>query len=167
METNTKPRSGYSFSAITDQLFIAAKPHARHMEEVRGLGVDLVISMIWFAPTRELMQPPFRLLRFPTFDNPLIPIPLSVLRAGATAAVLVLDAGGRVLVYCRAGRHRSVAMAACILIAHGMTADEAMDLIVAQRPYADPHAFYIERRIRAFEKDWRQRLLPATEGATP
>jgi hypothetical protein len=155
-------RSPYDVSAITDQLFIAARPHARHVEHVRGLGIDLVLSMIWFAPPRALMEPPFRLMRLPTFDNPLWPIPLSMLRRGASAAVLVMEAGGRVLIYCRAGRHRSVAMASCILIARGMTADEAMDTIVAHRPIADPHARHIERRIRAFEQDWLRRQRPAT-----
>jgi protein-tyrosine phosphatase len=97
----------------------------------------------------------------PMVDFPLIPLPLFLLRRGATAAVLVMATGGQVLIYCRAGRHRSVAMAACILIARGMTADEAMDLIVAHRPVADPHAPHIERRIRAFEKDWLDRQRPA------
>ena len=161
--TNTKnARSVYDVSAITDQLFIASRPRARHVESVRGLGVDLVLSMIWFAPPRELTRPPFHLMRLPTVDNPLVPMPLFMLRRGVTAAVLVLNAGGRVLVYCRAGRHRSVAMAACILIARGMSADEAMDTIVAHRPVADPHHPHIERRIRAFETDWLRRQRPAT-----
>ena len=127
------------------------------MENVRGLGADLVLSMIWFAPTPELLRPPFRLVRLRTFDNPLLPMPLATLRRGVAEALPVLEAGGRVLVYCRAGRHRSVAMAASILIAQGMTADEAMDTIVAHRPIADPHARHIEARIRAFEKDWLTR----------
>ena len=38
-----------------------------------------------------------------------------------------------------------------------MGADEAMDLVVERRPVADPRAWYIERRIRAFERDWRER----------
>jgi hypothetical protein len=126
------------------------------------LGVDLVLSMIWFAPPRALTRPPFRVIRLPTVDSPLLPIPLFMLRRGVSAAVLVLEAGGRVLVYCRAGRHRSVAMASCILIARGMTADEAMDTIVAHRPVADPHARHIERRIRAFEQDWLRRQRPTT-----
>lgn len=155
-------RSRYDMSAITDHLFIAARPRARHVEHVRGLGVDLVLSMIWFAPPRALTKPPFRLMRLPTFDSRLLPIPLFILRRGASAAALVLDAGGRVLVYCRAGRHRSVVMAACILIAQGMTADEAMDTIVAHRSIADPHAPHIERRIRAFERDWLRRQRPTT-----
>ncbi|MDP2234639.1 MAG: dual specificity protein phosphatase [Actinomycetota bacterium] len=152
----------YDVSAITDQLFIASRPRARHVEHLRGLGVDLVLSMIWFAPPRALTRPPFHLMRLPNFDSPLWPIPLFMLRRGAAAAVLVLAAGGRVLVYCRAGRHRSVAMASCVLIATGMTADEAMEMIVARRPVADPHAKHIERRIRAFERDWMQRQRPAT-----
>ena len=53
-------------------------------------------------------------------------------------------------------------MASCILIARGMTADDAMDIIVANRPVADPHAWYIERRIRMFERDWLSRQRPAT-----
>jgi hypothetical protein len=155
-------RSTYDVSRVTDQLFLASRPRARHVGHVRGLGVDLVLSMIWFAPPWALTRPPFRLMRLPCFDSPLLPIPLFILRRGAAAAVLVLDAGGRVLVYCRAGRHRSVAMASCILIARGMPADDAMDLIVANRPIADPHAVHIERRIRAFESDWKQRQRPGT-----
>jgi hypothetical protein len=48
-------------------------------------------------------------------------------------------------------------MAACILVAMGMSADEAMETIVAHRAIADPHARHMERRIRAFEADWIQR----------
>jgi len=144
-------------SPITDQLFIAARPHTRHVEHVRGLGVELVLSMIGVKPPPALAEPPFKLVRLPVFDFPLLPIPLAILRLGVDAALPVLEAGGSVLVYCRAGRHRSVAMAACILIAQGMTADEAMDIITAHRPIADPHAPHIERRIRAFMQDWRRR----------
>ena len=161
MQTH-RVRSPYNVSAITDQLFIAARPHTRHVEHVRGLGVDLVLSMIGIKPPPALAEPPFRLLRLPVFDNRFIPIPLTILQLGVSAAVPVLDAGGRVLVYCRAGRHRSVAMASCILIARGMTADQAMDTIVAHRPYADPHAPHIERRIRAFEQEWLHGWRPTT-----
>jgi len=45
-------------------------------------------------------------------------------------------------------------MACCILIGLGMAADDAMNLVVVGRPVADPHAAHIERRIRAFERDW-------------
>ena len=144
-------------SAITEQLYIAARPRSRHVAHIQELRIDLVLSMIWFRPTHELMRPPFKIVRLPTIDNPLAPMPMWFLRRGVAAALPVLDSGGRVLVYCRAGRHRSVAMACCILIAQGMTADGAMDLVVERRPIADPHARHIESRIRAFERDWRAR----------
>lgn len=149
-------------SEITDQLFIASRLHVRHVAHVRDLGIDLILSTIWLAPTRALRRPPFHSVWLPMVDSPLIPIPLFLLRRAASAAVLVMSAGGRVLIYCRAGRHRSVATTACILIALGMSADKAMDLIVERRPIADPHAPHIERRIRAFEKDWLNRQRPAT-----
>ena len=155
----------YDVSSITDQLFIAVRPRSRHVESVRGLGVDLVVSVLWFAPPREFMRPPFSLRRLPMIDFALCPIPLRMLRLAVYAAVPVLDAGGRVLVYCRGGRHRSVATVCCILIARGMTADDAMDLVVRQRPVADPHAPHIEKRIRAFEADWRERQRVASRKA--
>jgi protein-tyrosine phosphatase len=147
-------------SAITEQLYIAARPLSRHVARIQELRIDLVLSMIWFRPTRELMRPPFRLVRLPTVDSPLVPIPLWILRRGVAAALPVLDSDGRVLVYCRAGRHRSVAMACCILVAQGMTADAAMNLVVERRPIADPHARHIESRIRAFEREWPAHLQP-------
>jgi hypothetical protein len=162
METPGTEQPSYDVSAITDSLFIASIIRTRHVEHVRSLGVDLVLSMIWFAPPRALTRPPFRLIRLPTVDSPLVPIPVFMLRRGASAAVLVLEAGGRVLIFCRGGIHRSVAMASCILIARGMSADEAMDTIIARRPVADPRAHYIARQIRAFERDWLHRQRPKT-----
>jgi hypothetical protein len=148
-------------SAITDALYIAARPRRNHVSGVRGLNINLVISMIWFRPVSELMRPPFRIVRLPTVDNPLFPLPIWMLRRGVEAALPVMSDGGRVLVYCRAGRHRSVAMACCILIGLGMTAEDAMSLVVEHRPAADPHAPHIERRIRAFERDWLDRQAAA------
>jgi len=162
MQTTGTERYPYTASAITDQLFIAPRPRTRHLEQFHGLGVDLVLSMIGLRPPRVLAEPPYQLVRLPVFDNPFIPIPLVMLQLGVSAALPVLEGGGRVLVYCRAGRHRSVAMASCILIARGMTADEAMDLIVTRRPYADPHARHIEKRIRAFEQAWLDGWRPTT-----
>jgi protein-tyrosine phosphatase len=135
------------------------------MEHVRTLGVDLVLSMLWFAPPRELARPPFRLVRLPMIDYPLFPLPLWMLRRGVAAALPVMEAGGRVLVYCRGGVHRSVAMACCILIARGLSADEAMDLVVRQRPIADPRVPYIAARIRLFERDWERRVEGTTREA--
>jgi hypothetical protein len=161
LAVKSSARLPYDTSAITDQLFIAARPRAWHVEDLRGLGVDLVLSMTVSAPPRFLAEPPFQLLRLPTVDFWFFPIPLRLLRRGVAAALPVLERGGRVLVHCRGGRHRSVVMAACILVAMGMTADQAMDIITAHRAIADPHAWHMEPRIRAFERDWLRRKSAA------
>jgi hypothetical protein len=157
----------YDVSAITEQLYLGSLTGERQVDYIRGLGIVLVLDMIRAAPPVSLTRPPFQLLRLPTLDFPLFPIPLAQLRRGVEAAMPVLDAGGKVLVYCRQGRHRSVVMTCAILIARGMTADEAMDTVVAHRRVADPHAFYIEPRIRAFERDWACRGLASSPVNNP
>jgi hypothetical protein len=149
--------SSPDLSEITDYLYISAWPRGDHAEEIRLLNVRLILSMHWIRPSRLLGHPPVRLLWLPTFDQPLAPMPISILQRGVEAALPVIAQGYRVLVHCRAGVHRSVAMACCVLIGMGQSADEAMQLVRQQRPVADPHVWYIQRRIYKFERLWNQR----------
>ncbi|MCJ7514271.1 MAG: dual specificity protein phosphatase family protein [Anaerolineales bacterium] len=144
-------------SQITPQLFISAWPRGQQAEELGTLGIRLILSMHWVLPKRSLGRAPLRLLWLPTIDLPFTPMPMSMLRRGAQAALPVLAAGGGVLCHCRAGVHRSVAMACCVLIAQGYTAEEAMRLVKEKRPVADPYIWYIERRIRKFAAEWNHR----------
>ena len=144
-------------SAITDYLYISAWPRGNHAEEIRALNVRLILSMHWIRPSRILGHAPVRLLWLPTIDNPLAPMPIATLERGVHAALPVIAEGYRVLVHCRAGVHRSVAMACCVLIGAGQTADEAMELVLQKRSVADPYAAHIQRRIRKFEQHWRSR----------
>jgi hypothetical protein len=57
------------------------------------------------------------------------------------------------------GKHRSVAMAAAILISMGHTGEEAIDLLTTARTVADPRRWYIRRQIKAFEIYWRKKEL--------
>lgn len=141
-------------SPITDYLYISAWPRSDHAEEIRALNVRLILSMHWIKPSRSLDQPPLKLLWLPTIDQPFAPIPIPLLQRGVEAALPVIRDGYRVLVHCRAGVHRSVAMACCVLIGMGLSADEAMQLVIQQRPVADPHAWYIQPRIYKFERRW-------------
>ena len=144
-------------SQITDYLYISAWPRGDHAEEIRAMNVRLILSMHWIRPSRTLGHPPVRLLWLPTVDNPLAPMPIATLQRGVEAALPVIQDGYRVLVHCRAGVHRSVAMACCVLISMGQTADQAMQLVEQKRSVADPHAWYIERRIYEFEQHWNER----------
>jgi hypothetical protein len=141
-------------SRITDYLFLSSLPRHEHAEYVWDLGVRLVVSMPLYRPPGVYCRPPFAFVHCPTVDSPLIPIPIFMLQRGVRGAIPVIERGDSVLIHCKSGVHRSVAMASCILIARGMTANEAMDLVVQRRPVADPHVPYIESRIRAFERSW-------------
>ena len=143
-------------SQITDYLYIAAHPRSGEAEAVQALGVRLIISMIFIRPTRKFFRSPFRVLILPTFDSKYFPVPVFMLRMGVKKALPEIQAGRPVMVYCREGRHRSVAMASCILIGKGYSADEAMALVSAKREAADPYVPYIQRQIRKFEKSWNK-----------
>ena len=142
-------------SAITDQIYIAAHPKSAEVDTIKDLGVRLVINMIFHPPAREFSQPPLRLLTLRTFDSPWLLIPVKKLAKGVKEALPVIAEGGAVLIYCREGRHRSVAMAAAILIGLGSSADAAMQLIAERREVADPYAPHIQRQIRKFEQRWK------------
>jgi protein tyrosine phosphatase (PTP) superfamily phosphohydrolase (DUF442 family) len=150
---NYSSHTAFNISEITSYLYISSFPGRENMEQIRGLGVRLIISMYLLKPDKSLGEPPLTLLWMPVIDSPLTPIPLGVFRAGVGAALPVIEAGNKVLVHCRWGIHRSVAMACCILIGKGYGSSEAIALVKRQRAVADPEASYILRRIRKFEQD--------------
>jgi hypothetical protein len=141
-------------SPITDYLYISAWPRGDHAEEIRAMNVRLILSMHWIKPAGNLGHDPIRLLWLPTVDNPIFPMPLRSLQLGVESALPVIRDGYRVLVHCRAGVHRSVAMACCVLVGMGYSAKDAMQLVKEKRSVADPYAWYIKSRINKFEKQW-------------
>ena len=144
-----------NYSKITDSLYIGTTPKARDYDLLRTLGIELVINMRFgFPPVRDLFSPPLKSLWLPVIDSPLFPIPIHLLQAGAHAALKVIEGGGVVYAHCTKGRHRGPVMGACILIAHGMPAEEAMELIKQRRPIADLRAWYIQKRILKFTREW-------------
>jgi protein tyrosine/serine phosphatase len=75
---------------------------------------------------------------------------------GVEKALSVIQNGNGVLCYCAQGRHRSVAMGACILIARGYSAVEAMERLRLQRRIARPQTWHIRKRIELFDVLWRE-----------
>jgi protein tyrosine phosphatase (PTP) superfamily phosphohydrolase (DUF442 family) len=146
-------------SQITDHLFIAAHPKSEDVEAIKALNVRLIINMIFLRPAKEFSRAPFKLLTLRTFDSPFLLIPVKKLVRGVEAALPVIASDQSVLIYCREGRHRSVAMTCCILVGMGKTADEAMRLVKEQRSKADPDAAHIQRQICKFERQWVERNL--------
>jgi len=144
-----------NFSGITDDLFIGTTPSTEDYNQLRHLGVKLVINMRFeYRPRKDEHDFPLQLLWLPTFDSPLIPISIRYLQRGAEAALEIIQNSGKVYAHCAGGVHRGVAMGACILIAQGLEAESAMQLIKEKRPQADPLAFYIRPRILKFASQW-------------
>jgi protein-tyrosine phosphatase len=145
-----------NLSKITDTLFIGDTPHRDEYDTLRDLGVRLVINMRFEKrPARDLHQPPLHFLWLPTVDSPLLLIPTHLLVRGVQVALQTIKDGGKVYAHCAAGRHRGVAMGAAILIALGYDPDDAIELIKASRPNADPDAYYIRSRIHHFAHAWQ------------
>lgn len=148
--------SRMDFSPITNELFIGRTPSTVDYNYLRELGVKLVINMrVEYRPRKDLHPNPIQFLWLPTFDSPLVPISIKTLHRGARAALETIQSGGKVFVHCAGGRHRGVAMGACILIAQGYDPHAAMELINEKRPAADPFAFYIRPRILKFAEKWK------------
>jgi len=144
-----------NYSQITDSLFIGTTPLPDDYATLRDLDVDLVINMrVERRPHPDGHDSPMAVLWLPTFDSPLVPIPLHILRRGVRAALQTIKEDGKVYVHCAGGRHRGVAMGAAILIAQGHSAKDAMALIKKRRKEADPEAWYIKRQIRRFARTW-------------
>jgi protein-tyrosine phosphatase len=152
----------FSISEISPYLYISSFPGRKNAEQIRGLGIRLILSMYLVRPNGIFRQPPFRLLWTPVIDSPLTPIPLRVFHKGVQAALPVIDEEGRVLVHCRWGIHRSAAMACCILIARGTSVNDAVALVKSQRSVARPDEEYVLARIRKFEQDWRLKTRDKT-----
>jgi dual specificity MAP kinase phosphatase len=145
------------YSQITDNILVGTTPRDQDYEELRELGVRLVINMrFWRGHPPAGGSPPLEYLRLRTFDSPLLPIPTKALLRGTRAALVVISKGGLIYAHCSRGRHRSVAMAAAILIAQGRTPEAAMRLIEARRAAADPGAFHIRTRIIEFGRRWSE-----------
>ena len=146
-----------NFSKITDDLFIGNMPSLNDYDRLRDLGVQLIINMRFTAaPKLDQHQQPIATLWLRSIDSPFFPISIHKLILGAQAALKTIRAGGKVYSHCAYGRHRSVAMGACILIAQGYDPQNAMQLIKERRSVADPFAYYIRPRILKFAKEWNQ-----------
>ncbi len=144
-------------SQITDYLYIAAHPRPEDAGPIGALHVHFIISMLHHSPAEVYKRPPFQLLELGTYDSIFVPIPVKKLMQGVEAALPVIQRGEPVLIYCRQGRHRSVAMSSAVLIAMGYSAEEAMKLIKERRRKADPRAWHIRRVIKKFERAWNRR----------
>lgn len=144
-------------SQITESLYISNWPIAKHVPDIASHGITLIVCTIMESQDKELNQPPLKMVQIRMIDAPFIPLPMWQLRRGVESALPVMESGGKVLTFCKSGIHRSVAMASCILIGQGYSAEEAMRMVENGRPIADPYKPHIRKRIEKFESYWHDK----------
>jgi hypothetical protein len=160
---NNMPSNAFTdVSQITEYLYLSAWPRGEHAQEIKEMGIRLILSMHWRRPQRTLGHAPVRLLWLPSIDSPYTPIPMGFLVRGVEAALPVIGEGGKVLVHCKYGVHRSVAMTCCVLIGTGYSPAGAMQLVKEKRSVADPYVGYVRKRILEFDQVWQKRKLNPT-----
>lgn len=153
-------------SKITDYLYVGSRIGHEHVDEIKLLKFDLIISMIGqLAPDEVYTLPPFKTLWIRAYDTPLTPISTRKLLMGIEAARPVILNEGKVLVFCLQGRRRSVTMAAAILISLGHSSVATTELLMKGREIADPRRFYVRWRIKAFERYWLRHGSPEAHKA--
>lgn len=142
-------------SKITSYLYVGSQMGREHAEALRPYGFDLIISMIAQSRIDDIYtRPPFKSLWIRTYDTFFTPISTRKLLLGVESALPVIQNEGKVLVFCRQGRRRSIIMASAILIAMGYTAKDSADILMKNRQVADPRKWYVRWQIRKFEKYW-------------
>ena len=156
-------------SKITEHLYVGSQINKDYADELRLLKFDLIISMIGqVRPDEIYMSPPFKTIWIRTYDTFFTPISTRKLLIGVEAALPVLRNKGKVLVFCREGRRRSIIMAASILISEGHPGEEAIELLIKSRKVADPRRWYVHSQIMAFERYWKKThpYVPPLKGLT-
>jgi protein-tyrosine phosphatase len=145
-------------SEIIDNLYIAKTPKKEDYTFLKRNNFEYLVNMraeyFWFGVPAKLK---ITVTRVPTFDIIFYPINPAKLLSPAIEMSEKIKQGKKVLCFCKQGKHRSVAMAACILIVLGYSADEAIKIIKQKRPIADPYANNIKTTIFKFEKLWRSK----------
>ena len=149
-----KSRHPFEYSQITDQLYVAAWPTGEDYDVLKELGVRLVINMDWVPADEKLNEPPLSVLSLTEIDTPLTPMSMENIWKGVDQAQAIFAEGDAVMVYCKGGIHRSVAMACCILTSQGYNAEDAMARVKEIRPVADPYTEHFKSRILKFDEEW-------------
>lgn len=144
------------YSQITENLYIGAWPTRYHREKIISLGVSLVVATIIEMIDKELGEPPLTLVHTRATDlGPRLIYPTKQLFKGVEPAVAAIQSGQKVMVFCKAGMHRSATMSSCVLVGLGHPADEAIKMVEAGREKAEIKETHREAIIK-FEGKWKE-----------
>ncbi len=143
-----------NMSWVTPQLAVGGRIRPEDVGRLARVGVTRVVDTRseHKDDERSLASAGIALLHLPTPDT--YPLSIADLRRGAEWVNQQLASGERVLIHCEHGVGRSVLLTAAALVANGMNAHEAVDLIQRQRWQAAPNHRQIVR-LQEFERELR------------
>jgi atypical dual specificity phosphatase len=157
-----KRRKPWNWNQVDERIFVGSLPRwPEHLSELRAHGVGAVLSLneTWELAlsvdcVRDQCGMAARQLATPDFFAPT----QRDLVDGVAFIGQQIAAGRGVYVHCNGGRGRSAACVICYLVyAHGLTADEAFELVRSKRKIANLKALHglrtQWRAIKRFERD--------------
>lgn len=149
-------RNTLDYNQITEYLYIGTTPSPKDYKELSNKGIKLIINMRaekYAIPTG--VRRSIKTIWIPSLDSRFTPINIKRIAKAVGRANDVIADGGGVYVYCREGRHRSVALAVAILISQGYNIDAAIKLVKSKRVVADPEVPHIYKVITTFLESLR------------
>lgn len=143
-----------NMSWVTPQLAVGGRIHPEDIARLAHAGVTAVVDTRseYQDDEQALAAEGIKLLYLPTPDTQ--PLTLDDIRRGATWVNERLAEGERVLIHCEHGVGRSVLLTAASLVAGGMSAQEAIDLVQRRRWQAAPNHRQIVR-LQQYEREAR------------
>jgi protein tyrosine phosphatase (PTP) superfamily phosphohydrolase (DUF442 family) len=139
-----------NMSWVTNHLAVGGRIRPEDIRSLRLLGITHVIDTRseYCDDKQALAQEQIELLHLPTRDT--FPLTVEQLIQGAEWVQQRMQNGARVLIHCEHGVGRSVLLTCAVLVAGGMHAQDALQLIQRKRWQAAPNHRQISR-LKEFE----------------
>jgi protein tyrosine phosphatase (PTP) superfamily phosphohydrolase (DUF442 family) len=143
-----------NLSWVTSNLAVGGRVRPEDIKRLAAVGVTRIVDTRMEHKDDEaaLRAHGIELLYLPTPDT--YPLALNDLRRGADWVNAQIASGHKVLIHCEHGVGRSVLLTAAALVADGMSASEAINLVQRQRWQAAPNQRQIVR-LQEFEREAR------------
>ncbi|HEX9039165.1 MAG TPA: dual specificity protein phosphatase [Ktedonobacterales bacterium] len=144
-----------NMSWVTDSLAVGGRVRPEDIGRLAAAGVTRVVDTRSEHKDDEaaLAAKGIQLLYLPTPDT--YPLSIKDLRRGAEWVNAQISSGQKVLIHCEHGVGRSVLLTAAALVASGMGAHDAVELVQRQRWQAAPNNRQIVR-LQEFEREIRR-----------
>ncbi len=140
-----------NMSWVTEHLAVGGRVRPQDIRTLALTGMTHVVDTRseYCDDVEALAHEKIELLHLPAPDT--FPLAVEQLMEGAAWANKQIDPGGRVLIHCEHGVGRSVLLTCATLVARGMPAGEALDLVKQKRWQAAPNHRQVAR-LREFEE---------------